>query len=188
MEKQPVAASRSVQRWSRVVGIRPIGHDALVGFGAAERYRRTKRDLEEGLVVDVPCVCVCVGTPQDAPSHGAMVLHCVVGRYKLYKLKKRKRRGVRNVTVKHKPTLQELEEEEIQERMAGHQPVFPFMRATHTIRQKDVKLDDPFRHLAASSTDLAAADKAARVVALAAARVAKRQGEHAIGVPARRNL
>lgn len=52
-----------------------------------------------------------------------------------------------------------------------------------------VKLDDPFHQLGKNgSTDLVAANKAAHVVAIAAARVAKRSGAHMVGVPARRNL
>lgn len=154
IQHQAIAASEQVQRWAVIVGIQQVGIDTLVGYGAAEEYRRRKRDLEEG--------------------------------FKKYQLKKKKKR---NIQVTHVKTKAEVEEEKAAARMANHQPVFPFMRMTNIVRQQDVKLDDPFHQLGKNgSTDLVAANKAAHVVAIAAARVAKRSGAHMVGVPARRNL
>ena len=49
-----------------------------------------------------------------------------------------------------------------------------------------VTLENPFGHMAAGCTDLAAANKAALVVEQAARAVAKRSGAHNVGVAARR--
>lgn len=52
----------------------------------------------------------------------------------MYKYEKR---GKRNYTVKHVKTKAEAEEEKVAERMKHHKEVFPFMRMTNVIRQKD---------------------------------------------------
>ena len=51
IQHQAIAASEQVQRWAVIVGIQQVGIDTLVGYGAAEEYRRRKRDLEEGCVM-----------------------------------------------------------------------------------------------------------------------------------------
>ena len=55
-------------------------------------------------------------------------------RYKVYSYEKR---GKRNYTVTHVKTKAEKEEEKAAERMKHHKEVFPFMRMTNVVRQKD---------------------------------------------------